>query len=239
MRYILTESEALLIWKKFNFRQVLGLNVNQRIKFGTEKALYKKGIIYSNNDKEELNAEYRALFSNWERMRYSVVRPELDDRDHLQCLLSNERVSMFFSRKKSDITIDVLDFSKEKFDQILVAFAEMEDVNVTETMFNLSLTTEEYKAFIVSETDEEFSGWEKKLGLSAEVLKKYVVNINTKEEAQMLLVEDHVGDSGYMAKVVNTPNGIFMVKHVTRQEEQKMVLVYGSTKYVTDCIYNF
>lgn len=239
MKYLLTESEALLIKQKFNFGRLLGLNEKQRIKFGTEKGLHKKGIIYPNNDKEELSSEYRALFSNWEKMRYSIVRPELNDKNHLQCILSNERVSIFFARKKDIITIDLIDFSEVKFDKMIMSFAELSEVDATDSMFNLGMSLDEYEQFICCKTQDDFYSWKKSTGIEVRMLEKYVNNINTKGEAQMLLVEDHVADCGYMAKIVNATDGIYAVKHITHGEDQKMVLLYGSAQFVTNCIYNF
>lgn len=236
---MLTESEALLIKQKFNFGRLLGLNEKQRIKFGTEKGLHKKGIIYSNNDKEELSSEYRALFSNWEKMRYSIVRPELNDKNHLQCILSNERVSVFFVRKKDIITIELIDFSEEKFDKMIMSFAELSEVNATDSMFNLGMSLDEYEQFIGCKTQDDFYNWKKTTGIETRMLQKYVNNINTKGEAQMLLVEDHVADCGYMAKIVSAADGVYAVKHVTHGEDQKMVLLYGSAQFVTNSIYNF
>ena len=239
MRYLLTESEALLIKKKFNFGKLLGLNEKQSVKPGTERRLKTNGVIYQYNDKEELRVEYRALFSNWEKMQYSIVRPELNDREHLQCLLSNERVSIFFARKKDVITIDLFDFSEEKFDKLIVAFSEMDAVDAKYSMFNLNMSLDEYEEFINCSSPDEFNKWRKTTGIDASLLEKYTHHINTKEESQMLLVEDHINDCGYMAKIVNTVDGIYAVKHVTHRDNQKMVLLYGNTQFVTDSIYNF
>ena len=239
MRYSLTESEALLINRKFNFGTLLGLNVNQRVKPMTESALKKKGIIDDNNGKEELRIDYRALFSNWEKMRFSVVRPELNDRTHLQCLLSNEKTSIFFARKKDILTLDVFDFSEERFDKALMAFAEIEEVTATDSAFVLSMTVNDYERFIVCQDQKEFIEWKRKTGIDASLLARYVKQINTKGMASMLLVEDHVGDCGYLAKLVNAEDGVYAVKHVTHRENQKMILIYGSTWFVVDSIYNF
>lgn len=239
MRYLFTESEALFIKQRFKFGQLLGLNVNQRIKKGTDKTLCDKGVIYLYNDKEELRTEYRALFSRWEKMRYSIVRPELNDTDHLQCLLTDGRVAMFFVRKKDAITIDLVDFSEEKFDKMIMSFAELSDVDTTNSMFNLSMSLDEYESFISVKARADFDRWNTITGIDASMLEKYVKNINTKGEAQMLLVEDHVADCGYMAKIVNATDGIYGVKHVTHGNVQKMVLFYGNAQFVTDSIYNF
>lgn len=239
MRYLLTESEALFIKQRFKFGQLLGLNINRHIKKGIDKTLYDKGVIYLYNDKEELRSEYRALFSQWEKMRYSVVRPELDDTDHLQCLLTDGRVAIFFVRKKDAITIDLVDFSEEKFDKMIVSFAELSDVHTTNAMFNLSMSLDEYESFISGKDEADFDRWNITTGIDASMLKKYVKTIKTKGEAQMLLVEDHAADCGYMAKIVNATDGIYGVKHVTHGNVQKMVLLYGNAQFVTDSIYNF
>lgn len=239
MRYLLTESEALLIKEKFGFGQLLGLNTKQRIKLWTERELRNKNVIYSNNGKDELSNEYRALFSNWEKMRYSIVRPELNDKTHLQCILSNDKVLIFFARKKDVITIDLIDFSEEKLDEMIIAFSEMIKTEAKYTMFNLTLSLDEYERIINSKDRSDLNEWNKAIGLDVDVLEKFLENINTKNEAQMLLVEDHISDCGYMSKIVNTEDGIYAVKHVTHKENQKMVMIYGSTQYVTNSIYNF
>lgn len=239
MRYLLTESEALFIKQKFGYGQLLGLNEKQRIKLGTEKKLKEKGIVYSNNDKEELSNEYRFLFSSWKKMRYSIVRPELNNRTNLQCVLSNEEMSIFFVRNKDVITIDLVDFSAERFDKIITAFAELTDTVATDPVFNISMSMEDCDQLLRCRGADDFEVWEKTLGIDAHLLEKYVRNVNDTTDARLLLVEDHVGDVGYLAKISITQEGIYAFKHITRQKQQKMVILYGDTQFVTDSIYNF
>ena len=144
MRFLLTESEALFLKNKFGFSKLLGLNEKQRIKLGKEKALVKKNIICNYNGQDELHTSYRALFSQWEKMRYSITRPELNDKQHLQCILSNDKVCIIFVRKNNDITIDLFDFSEERMDEMIREFAELPKIEKTEIRFNLTLTLDEY-----------------------------------------------------------------------------------------------
>ena len=178
MRYILTESEALLIKQKFGFGQLLGLNVNQIIRPGTEKELLERGVISFYNGKEELSNVYRALFSHWTKMRYSIVRPELNDDAHLQCVLTNDRVSIFFVRNEDKITMDLFDFSEEKFDKVIVAFADMIQTDSKMPGFNIGMSREEYDQFIKCNKSTDFIAWSKKLGINADLLEKLAFNIN-------------------------------------------------------------
>ena len=239
MRYLLTESEALLIKQKFGYGQLLGLNEKQRIKIGTEKKLKEKGIVYSNNGKEELSNEYRFLFSSWKKMRYSIVRPDLNDRVNFQCVLSNEEMSIFFVRNKDVITIDLVDFSAERFEKIIIAFAELPNTETTDPMFNISMSMEDCDQLLRCREDGDFEIWEKTLGIGAQLLKKFVINVNDNFDARLLLVEDHIGDVGYLAKISITQEGIYAFKHITRHKQQKMVMLYGGTQFVTESIYNF
>ncbi len=238
MRFVMTESEALWIKQKYNFGQLLGLNVKQRIKFGTEKALREKGVIYPFAGHDELKVEYRALFSYWSKMRYSIARPELNTKDHFQCLLSNEEIIIFFVREKDQITIDLFDFSVERFEKMVKAFAEMDEQISADKKFNITISVEDYEAFMESKNTENYAVWQRKWGIETAVLEKYAQTIMSPQE-QLLLVEDHVGEVGYLAKIVNAADGIYGFKHVTRGDNQKIVLLLGDAQFVMDSIYNF
>ncbi len=239
MRFVLSESEALWIEKKFGFSKLLGLNAHKLIKFGTEKAVIQRGISYLNNGRLELSTEYRVLFSAWEKMRYTIVRPDLNTRKRLQCILSNEKKTMFFSRDLETITIDLIDFSETALDRMIQGYAELHLAGDARDQFNINMTTDEYDEFINCREYAEFLNWQRVLGIDATVLSRYVDALNAEDNTQMLLVEDHEMCVGYMAKIVNRPDGIYAVKHVTRGEEEKMVLLLGDVQYVTDSIYNF
>ena len=240
MRFLLTESEALYIKDRYKFSQLLGLNSNQDIKEGTEEALKDKGIIYLNNDYWELSYAYRLLFSQWEKMQYSLVRPDINTNIRLQCLLCNNTATIFFDRNKDNLCIDMIDFSVEKLEQLFCALAELPTDSKSKQRFNISMSVEEYEEFISSCSTEEFYRWQKKLGIASDLLEEYVHTMNSQIDSQLLMVEDHLNDVGYMAKFIVTDKSIFAVKHVTYSDEnEKIVMLLGDTQYIVDSIYNF
>ena len=152
--------------------------------------------------------------------------------------LSNEEIIIFFVREKDQITIDLFDFSVERFEKMVKAFAEMDEQISADKKFNITISVEDYEAFMESKNTENYAVWQRKWGIETAVLEKYAQTIMSPQE-QLLLVEDHVGEVGYLAKIVNAADGIYGFKHVTRGDNQKIVLLLGDAQFVMDSIYNF
>ncbi len=239
MKYLLSESEALYLKNRFGFSKLLGLNENQRVKAGTEELLKKRNIIYDYNGHDELQTIYRVLFSNWQKMRYTIVRPEINNDEQMQCVLSNEDMSMFLSRINENITIDIFDFDENKMDALIRVFTQLPDIKNVENRFNLTMSVEEYTDFIACENEAALGTWQKMTGIRADILMKCLNGIKSGDGEALLLVEDHIGDIGYMAKFSCDGNTVYALKHVTRGSDQKVVLLMGDTQYIVDSVYNF
>ena len=125
MKYIITQSQARYIQEHYGFLQLLGLNTNVPVRHKVRDELLEKGAIYDNQGHDELHPAIRALFSCWERMRYSVARVDLNRDTRFQCLLTNRRNTMFFDRQEEEIHVDLIDFSEEKLDQLFAVLAEL------------------------------------------------------------------------------------------------------------------
>ncbi len=239
MKYVMSESEALFLKNKFGFSKLLGLNENQMIQPEAEDALRERNVIYSYGGHDELQAVYRLLFATWQKARYSVTRPELNNGEYFQCLLVNDDSCIFFARKGSEITIDLFDFSEQILDMLVRAFTEVPDIAHTDVQFNLTMTLEDYRQLCACTTDEEFCVWQNKLGIRASVLQEYIGTVQVEDQLCLLLVEDHVDDCGYLAKLATDGKTVYALKHVTKGDNQKMVLAMGNTQSIVDSIYNF
>ena len=90
MRFDLKVGEVQYIQKHFHFDSLIGVEKRLLPLFGAEKALISKGVIVEYAEKRiELNNEYRYLFSQWEKARYSVVRPDKSAPNELFCILAH------------------------------------------------------------------------------------------------------------------------------------------------------
>lgn len=240
MKYIITQSQARYIQEHYGFLQLLGLNTNVPARHKVRDELLEKGAIYDNQGYDELHPAIRALFSCWERMRYSVARVDLNRDTRFQCLLTNRRNTMFFDRQEEEIHVDLIDFSEEKLDQLFAVLAELSPCAQTERPFTIGLNMDNYRLFMQAAGDEDFLFWQRRLGISAQLLKAYHRAILREEDIRLLLVEDHVEDVGYMMKISPAEEGIFALKHVTYDSgEERAVLIFGNDAYLIDSIYQF
>ena len=124
-------------------------------------------------------------------------------------------------------------------DKLVKAFAEITDVDFRVNGFNITMSVENYNALAGNSGQVDFAYWQKQLGISAELLQKYIEAVSTESNAQMLIVEDHEENVGYLGKIVCREEGIYAVKHVTEGENEKMVLAFGNSQDIINCIYNF
>ena len=81
--------------------------------------------------------------------------------------------------------------------------------------------------------------WQNKTGINQNLILRYKEAISKNENCRLLLVEDHVDDAGFLAKIVVEDDGIFVLKHVTKKAGEKMVMLKGNADYVTYSIFNF
>ena len=240
MKYVMTQSQARYIQEQYGFLFLLGLNNKISPEPETRDQLLQRGVIYDNHGYDELHPAFRALFSCWDKMRYSVVRADLNRDTRFQCLLTNRSSTIFFDREGEQIRMDLIDFSEEKLDKFFAAVAELTPCGPVERPFTVTLSMEDYPRFINAATEEELLSWQKRLGLPASLLRTYLQAVLRQEDTRLLLVEDHISDVGYLMKLAPTDQGIFALKHVTYGTgEEKVVLVYGSDSYLIDSIYQF
>lgn len=240
MKYIMTQSQARYIQEHYFFLQLLGLNSKVPFDPNVRDTLVARGVIDDSQGHDELHPAFRALFSNWEHMRYSVVRLDLNREKRFLCLLTNRISTIFFDREEEEIRLDLIDFSEQKLDQLFAAMAALSPVANVERPFTISMGVEDYKLFINANTEEDFLDWQKRLGIPASLLQAYREAILREEDTRLLLVEDHVDDVGYMMKISPAEDGIFALKHVTYGSgEERFVLICGNDTYLVDSIYQF
>ena len=92
MRFNMKLDEIQYIQKQFHFNVLLGVEASPLINSEVEKKLKCKGVVVEQeNQHPELSNEYRYLFSVWERMRYSVIRPDDNLPNTLFCVFAVRR----------------------------------------------------------------------------------------------------------------------------------------------------
>ena len=243
MRFDLKLNEVQYIQKQFHFDSLIGVERGFLPQFGIEKALKNKGVIVEAIGKNpDLSAEYRYLFSAWEKMRYSVVRPDTMEKDELFCVLANEDTIIIFNRIEKDIAIELIDFNSDIMDRILYNMADFDSMEaVVERPFNISLPVKEFAQILSSQKDSNISTWSNRLGIGKDDLKFYFEMINKEKDYFMYLCEDHREQIGTLIKVVKTPNGYYALKHVTpkESENERMVMMVGDAQMIINSIYVF
>ena len=240
MKYTMTQSQARYIQDQYYFLYLLGLNKKVAVRPDVRDELLERGVIYDSKGYDELHPAFRALFSCWEKMRYSVVRADLNRDVRFQCLLTNRSNTIFFDREDEQIRMDLIDFSVQKMDKLFAVMADLSPCGNVERPFTIALSMEDYAQLINAKTEEALLSWQKRLGIPASLLKAYLQAILREEDARLLLVEDHVEEVGYLMKISPTEEGIFALKHVTYASgEEKVVLIYGNDTYLVDSIYQF
>ena len=242
MRFYLKLNEVQYIQKQFHFNSLIGVERRLFPQFGVEKALKSKGVIVELAGKRaELSNEYRYLFSAWEKMRYSVVRPDSNADDSFFCLLANENTIILLDQVGNDIAIELVDFKVDVLDSILFNMAELDSTVFAENPFNISLPINDFAQLMSSQNDSNFETWSNKLGISKDDLKFYFDMINKEEDFFMYLCEDHLEQSGTLIKVVKTSKGYYALKHVTPKDSanEKMVMIVGNAQMIINSVYIF
>lgn len=242
MRFNLKLNEVQYIQKQFHFDSLLGVERRLFPQFGVEKTLKSKGVIIEQDGRRaELSNEYRYLFSAWEKMRYSVVRPDSNDKDSFFCVLANESTIILLDQVGNDIAIELIDFSSDTLDSILFNMAEFDSTVSVESPFNISLPVKDFTQLMSSRKDSNIEVWSNKLGISKDDLTFYLEMMNKEEDFFMYLCEDHLEQIGTLIKVVKTPKGYYALKHVTPKDStnEKMVMIVGNAQMIINSIYIF
>ena len=242
MRFHLKLNEVQYIQKQFHFDSLLGVERRLFPQFGVEKTLKSKGVIIELQGKRaDLSSEYRYLFSAWEKMRYSVVRPDANDKDSFFCVLANESTIILLDQVGNDIAIELMDFNSNTLDSILFNMAEFDSSVSAESPFNISLPAEDFIQLLSSHKDSNIEIWSNKLGISKDDLTFYLDMMNKEEDFFMYLCEDHLEQIGTLIKVVKTHKGYYALKHVTPKDSanEKMVMIVGNAEMIINSIYIF
>lgn len=239
MKYVLKEKEAIFLKKKFNFSKLIGLNEAKEIEESNVLSdLQEKGIIYTFNGDIELQAEYRLLFSQWEKMRYSVVRPEINNEQLFQSLLCGDNSILFVQRKDEVFEIELYDFSERLIVECIKAIVQIQEFNQEVEPFLLIVTPQELEDLLKDVEEKKLLEWQNKTGIDKREISRYKQAISSKD-ARLVLVEDFVNDAGFFAKIVVENDGIYVLKHVNKAGNDKLVLLKGNADFVTDSIFNF
>lgn len=242
MRFNLKLNEVQYIQKQFHFGSLLGVEKRLFPQFGVDKTLKSKGVIVEQNEKRaDLSNEYRYLFSSWEKMRYSVVRPDSNNSNSFFCVLANESTIILLDQVGDDIAIELIDFSSDTLDSILFNMGEFDSTVSTDSPFNISLPAKDFTQLMSSHKDRNIEFWSNKLGISKDDLTFYLEMMNKEEDFFMYLCEDHLEQIGTLIKVVKTANGYYALKHVTPKDStnEKMVMILGNAQMVINSIYIF
>lgn len=239
MKFVLTEKEIIFLKEKFNFSKLIGLDENKKIdKDATLQSLKEKEAVYTFNNDIELSAGYRYLLTQWKNARYSLVRPDINDDKLFQCLLCGDKSILFVQRKEDVFEIELYDFNEQLIVECIKAVAQIQDYNQEVESFLLTTSVADLDE-LLDKTEEKLLDWQNRTGLSEKLILRYKEAISKNENCRLLLVEDHVGEVGFLAKIVVEDDGIFVLKHVTQKENEKMVMLKGNADYVTDSIFNF
>lgn len=242
MRFDLKVGEVQYIQKHFHFDSLIGVEKRLLPLFGAEKSLISKGVIVEYAEKRiELNNEYRYLFSQWEKARYSVVRPDKSAPNELFCILANNDNIIIVERNGNDIALELIDYNSDVMDAILFNMAEFDSSVIADYKFNISLSVKDAVGLLSTTREANIEEWSNKLGIDKEALKFYLKAINKEDNSIMLLCEDHVEDVGTLLKIVKNENGYYALKHVTPKDStnEKMVMIVGNAQMIVDSIYIF
>ena len=242
MRFNLQLNEVQYIQKRFHFGSLIGVEKRVLPQIGVEKGLKSKGVIIEkDNIGLELSNEYRYLFSAWEKVRYSVVRPDSMPEDSLFCVLVSESCIILFDQVGKNIALELIDNNQETMDRILFNMGEFDSSVSAEKVFNISLPTEDFAQLLTSKREGAVEEYSRKLGISKDDLAFYLEMISREDNTVMYLSEDHREHVGSLLKVVKTPAGYFALKHVTPEgnANDRMVMIVGDAQMIIDSIYVF
>ncbi len=242
MRFEFKMKEIRYVQNKFGFQSLLGIEKKSFVFPSPEKDLLASGVLRQDaNGQLDLNYEIRYLFTAWEKMRYSVVSldaPEDDTNEEI--LLSNEKEILMIVIEGNAVTIDLIDYDIEIMDNILCSVAACDPDVQTSNRFNISVSVDEFSVLHQHHVDQEYSLLNRKLGVPGDVLKAYFDAINREDEGTMILIEDHLAESGSLVKIVNSSIGVCALKHITpaMQENERMIMLMGEAIDIINSLYN-
>jgi hypothetical protein len=237
MRFELTLDEIVFIQETFHFPNLLCVG-ERKINKSVVKSLEKRGIIENKDTYYELSGEYRLLFKHWSQMQFTVFRPDETTGRKLECILAKTDSFMVYAQNKNQVTIDYYDFDEVAMSSLLCAASKMDPKVQSVENFVITFSIEEIEEFLDSR-EEELEKWKGKLGIPCELLGFCIQSLAT-TTPNMILIENHKQNVGCLMQIANTNRGIVALKHITPQDQDKerMVLVFGDTRYVINTMYN-
>ncbi len=240
MNFKLKLGDIQCIQKKFCFEQLIGIEKSELSFLENEKQLREAGVIYQMpSGMTELKAEYRYLFSSWEKVRFSLVRPDEGSEKELFLVMANEQEIILLHRVDEDVSIELVDLQADLLDRIILNMAPFDPEIEAEYPMSMIMSLQDFSQLISSAEAAHMAQWSKRLGVPAEVLVYYLDVISENETAYMFLSEDHKNETGSLIKIVNAPKGICALKHTTpaKAEDERMTLIIGNATQVADTIY--
>ncbi len=241
MRFSFKISEIQYIQKKFRFGTLIGVERHLLPFIGIEKSLLSVGVLTESNEKAcDLKPEYRYLFSAWEKMRYSVVRPDSNTKKEFFCVLANEKDIIIIDQVNNDVTVELVDFQTEVMDRILFNMAQFTTSITVSDPYVIALAASDFTRML-SRKDNVLDEISHKIGLSKDNVLSFLKIVEDEERFIMFLCEDHSECKGSLIKVVETSDGLYALKHVTPKDSQceKFVMIHGSVQDVVNSIYIF
>ncbi len=241
MRFSFKISEIQYIQKKFHFGALIGVEKHILPFIGMEKSLLSAGVLIETNGKNcDLKPEYRYLFSAWEKMRYSVIRPDSNTKNEFFCVLANEKDIIIIDQVNDDVAIELVDFQTEVMDRVLLNMAQLTTSITVSDPFNIALAANDFTRML-SRKDNVLDEISHKIGLSKDNMSSFLKTVEDEERFIMFLCEDHSECKGSLIKIVETPDGLYALKHVTPKDNQyeKFVMMHGSVQDIIDSIYIF
>ncbi len=239
-------AELQYIKSKFGIEQLLGIENAEGEIPDCSKSLTEAGVIFENSSGHlDLTNTYRYLFSSWVNMRYSLIRPdelldEEEENDAFFAVLANEKEIILINQLGEDLAVELIDFNPDIMDKIILNMAPFDVSIKSEYSLNLTLSSDEFMKLMTACGNGEWEKCASQLGIPMDEL-LYFFDVITEEEDDgfMFLCEDHVGDAGYLIRIVNAPRGVCALKHVTLNEkkEERVTIIIGDAYQVADSIY--
>lgn len=239
MKRSLSIKEITYIEHHFGFGKLLGIEETKFVSHSVLKHLVNNNLVRKNRDKYELDYELRYIFSAWNSARYSFFRPDISKKnDYGVVLISEEkRCLLYLVVSKDNVDIEVYDATAKVVEAFLSTMSELDTKVSCSASYNYSISLETFENLLSDKKNEETC---KKIGFDKQEYSEYIKTMDSEKGFQMILSEDHVDDIGCLIKIVNTEEGIYMLKHVTSVgKNDKVVLAKGTAEDIVNSFYNF
>ena len=235
MKRSLSIKEITYIEHYFGFGKLLGIEETKFVPHTLLKHLEKNNLVNKNGDKYELDYELRYIFSAWSTARYSFFRPDAAQKDNYNVILISEikKCLLYLVVSKDNVEIEVYDATAKVVEAFWLAMSELDTKAMCPAPYNYVVSLDTFEKLVSGKEYPE-------IGFDKADFKEYIKIMDSEKDFQMILSEDHVDDIGCLIKIVNTENGIYMLKHITSSgKEDRMVLSRGTSDDIVNSFYNF